>query len=243
MARTSTRLCFSLIKAGPLFVGLLLVACTSAPGLTQGGVLAAPATIPVTRFMGQLPPVSALARRHVASGRKVQDVMITAGSDGTDAAGSSYSDGYGDGYSDGYDAGSSDSSGYDLSQTLILVDSGPDYGAPVYQFSDGYAYPTPAPDPTPTPPPTFAIGQISVSPTQIATGSSVALSVQATGLPAGQLDYTWQAVAGVLVMNKGEAVEWIAPTLGGSYPITVAVYDPLTGESQTGTANVVVTGG
>lgn len=162
--------------------------------------------------------------RHVPNGYRTQDFT----EDG------SWVDDSSDSSSDGSYDGSSDSS------TVVLIDNSPQ---PVYVIdepsgyydSGNYDY-----QPPPAAPPVFSIAMVNVTPTQATVGSTVNLGVQITGEDPQNLDFTWTAQGGALVENKGEAVQWQAPTTPGIYNVTVTVSDPQTQQSQSSAVSVQV---
>lgn len=178
---------------------------------------ATPSTGPV---MPALNGRSQLVWRHVPNGYRTQDFT----EDGS----------WVDGSSDSSSDGSSDSS------TVVLVDDTPQPAYVIdepsgYYDSGNYGY-----QPPPAAPPIFSIAMVDVTPTQATPGSIVNLGVQITGENPQNLDFTWTAQGGVLVENKGEAVQWQAPSTPGIYNVTVTVTDPQTQQSQSSAVSVQV---
>ena len=77
------------------------------------------------------------------------------------------------------------------------------------------------------------VSTITANPTTVLTGGSSVISCEATSPYTSALTYTWIASGGSLSSTSGKIVTWTAPSVAGTYNITVVISDGSTSTSTT----------
>jgi len=77
------------------------------------------------------------------------------------------------------------------------------------------------------------VSTITANPTTVLTGGSSVISCEATSPYTSDLIYTWVAGGGSLSSTSGRIVTWTAPSVAGTYNITVVISDGSTSTSST----------